>query len=60
MRCHHYCNEPLRCPECVRRFWMWAQNHTRGRERRQEASHDSFYVCASRVSTVKLTNEPGL
>lgn len=31
MRCHHYCNEPLRCPECVKRFWKWAENHTRGR-----------------------------
>ena len=29
--CHHYCNEPLRCPECVRRFWKWAESHTRGR-----------------------------
>jgi hypothetical protein len=29
MRCHHYCNCELSCPECVRRFWEWAQNHTR-------------------------------
>jgi hypothetical protein len=29
MRCDHYCNEPLRCPECNRRFWRWAENHTR-------------------------------
>jgi hypothetical protein len=30
MFCHHYCNCPLRCPECVSRFWKWAENHTRG------------------------------
>jgi hypothetical protein len=22
MICHHYCNEPMRCPSCVRRFWL--------------------------------------
>ena len=27
----HYCNAPLRCPTCIRRFWAWAQQHTRGR-----------------------------
>jgi len=30
--CHHYCNEPLRCPECIRRFYTWAQSHTHGRK----------------------------
>lgn len=34
VHCHHYCNNPLRCPECVRRFWKWAENHTRGRKKR--------------------------
>ena len=29
----HFCNEPIRCPACVRRFWAWAQSHTRGRPR---------------------------
>ena len=33
--CHHYCNNPLACPECVRRFWKWAQNHTQGREHKR-------------------------
>ena len=28
---HHYCNKPMRCPSCIRRFWTWAQSHTRGR-----------------------------
>jgi hypothetical protein len=39
MVCHHYCNEPLRCPECVRRFWKWAENHTRGRK---QSAHTVF------------------
>jgi hypothetical protein len=28
VRCHHYCNT-LYCPHCIRRFWKWAENHTR-------------------------------
>lgn len=28
--CHHYCNS-IACPECVRRFYQWAQSHTHGR-----------------------------
>lgn len=31
MKCHHYCNEPTRCPHCIRRFWKWAENHTQAR-----------------------------
>jgi len=27
----HACNEPIRCPECIKRFWKWAQSHTQGR-----------------------------
>ena len=26
MICHHYCNNPLACPECVKRFWKWAES----------------------------------
>jgi len=33
IRCHHYCNCELRCPECVRRFWKWAENYSRRFER---------------------------
>ncbi len=28
--CHHFCNNPMACPECVRRFYQWAQSHTHG------------------------------
>jgi hypothetical protein len=34
MRCHHYCNT-LYCPECIRRFWKWAENHTRSKGKRK-------------------------
>ena len=34
-QCHHFCNEPLRCPSCIRRFWKWAENHTRGKAKRK-------------------------
>ena len=27
----HACNNPLACPECVKRFWKWAEGWTRGR-----------------------------
>lgn len=37
MKCHHYCNT-MRCPECARRFWKWAENHTR---------RSDFYVRAA-------------
>lgn len=51
----HFCNEPLRCPECVRRFWIWAERHTQG----VAASPDtcdprgglSFYVAAAKKET---------
>lgn len=29
MRCDHFCNT-LNCATCIRRFWKWAENHTRG------------------------------
>jgi hypothetical protein len=25
----HFCNEPLRCPCCNHRFWVWAENYSR-------------------------------
>lgn len=31
MVCDHYCNEPLRCPSCIRRFWAWLEQWSRGR-----------------------------
>jgi hypothetical protein len=29
----HFCNEPLRCPACVHRFWVWAENYSQRFER---------------------------
>jgi hypothetical protein len=57
MLCHHYCNEPLRCPECIRRFWKWAENHTRGRRQSVHAvfsapAHTSFYEAAAKFADV--------
>lgn len=42
--CHHYCNT-MNCPECMRRFWQWAQTHTMGRGRRTR-QQPSFYEAA--------------
>ena len=36
MECHHFCNNPLRCPECAKRFWKWAEQHSNGRGRRRK------------------------
>jgi hypothetical protein len=30
---NHYCNNPLRCISCVRRFWLWAENYSHRFER---------------------------
>lgn len=48
MRCHHYCNEPLRCSECVRRFWKWAENHTRPRKPEAGVVGPNFYEAAAK------------
>ncbi len=48
MICHHYCNCELTCPECIRRFWKWAENHTRGRKPKgSETRGPSFYEAAA-------------
>lgn len=47
MTCHHYCTDPMVCIECIRRFWKWAENHTRGR-RNKLWNGLSFYECASK------------
>lgn len=46
MRPGHFCNT-LACPVCVRAFWKWAENHTRGRTPRQ-AGGPSFYEAAAK------------
>lgn len=48
MICDHYCNAPLRCPTCIRRFWQWAQSHTRGRAPRSDARVPPFYEAAAK------------
>jgi hypothetical protein len=48
MVCHHYCNEPLRCPECVRRFWAWAQARTNAPPRKGQVHN--FYAHVNVVS----------
>lgn len=48
MVCHHYCNNELRCPECIRRFWKWAEMHTNGRKPKAgEQPRISFYEAAA-------------
>lgn len=42
----HFCNCELRCPVCVRRFWKWAENHTRARGK-AGASERGFYEAAA-------------
>lgn len=51
MMCHHYCNCELRCPECIRRFWKRAENHTRGRVPKGGSASVSFYEAASKWKT---------
>jgi hypothetical protein len=48
MKMHHYCNCELRCPECIRRFWKWAENHTRARAPKTGVAGPSFYEAATR------------
>ena len=33
MRMHHYCNNELTCPECLKRFWQWVDDYTHRFER---------------------------
>lgn len=51
MRCDHYCNT-IHCWTCIRRFYQWAQQHTRGKAKRkrnegQVETAMSFYEHAS-------------
>jgi hypothetical protein len=51
MTCDHFHTDPLRCWTCARRFWKWAENHTRGRgSRGKKLTPDgaSFYECAAK------------
>lgn len=47
--CDHYCNEPMRCPTCNRRFYAWAQSHTRGRAPNRA---ESFYEAAAKFREI--------
>ena len=44
----HACNNPLVCPECVKRFWKWAEGWTRGRPPKVGDDAPSFYVSAAK------------
>lgn len=48
----HYCNEPLRCPHCIRRFWAWAQGWTRGRPPKAGEAAPNFYEAAAKFQDV--------
>jgi hypothetical protein len=48
----HACNNPLTCPECIRRFWLWAQSHTRGRVPKSSVSAPNFYEAAAKFADV--------
>ncbi len=50
MRCHHYCNCELSCPHCIRRFWQWAEMHTRGQPPKSKGEV-SFYEAATKWRT---------
>ena len=47
----HACNNPLTCPECIRRFWKWAQSHTRGSPKTVKGRL-SFYEAAAKFQDV--------
>ena len=53
----HYCNEPLRCPHCITRFWKWAQSHTMGRPPKVGAS-PNFYEAAAKFIDVDRRSMP--
>lgn len=48
MKCHHFCNEPLRCPECIRRFWVWVHQHTNGKASRRKRKDGTMKVETAR------------
>lgn len=61
MRCHHYCNM-LYCPECIRRFWQWAQHHTRSKGKRKGPNfydHVNTPGLPSGTASVPHTDEKG-
>ena len=59
MKCQHYCNAPLRCPECVRRFWRWLERYTAGPAKAQEGPKTArtFHECAADHVREKSANE---
>jgi hypothetical protein len=54
MTCDHYCNNEIGCQACQRRFWQWAQQHTRGRPRQRKGAQPalSFYEAAALFAAV--------
>jgi hypothetical protein len=54
--CHHFCNNPLMCPECQKRFWKWAQSHTNGpKKKKEKGTSKSFYEVAALSSPKAAT-----
>jgi hypothetical protein len=41
----------MRCPVCARRFWKWAENHTRARAPKTGVKGPSFYEAAAKWRT---------
>ena len=62
----HACNEPLRCPACVHRFWVWAENYSRRFEhpprKKRELESESGGARASLLKSVvaKVTGDRDL
>ena len=47
---HHFHNNPLYCPTCIRMFWVWAEQHTcgKGKRGRGHGTALSFYEAAAK------------
>lgn len=43
----------LRCPVCQRRFWKWAENHTRARAPKTGVKGPSFYEAAVKFEVAR-------
>ena len=56
----HYCASPMTCPACARRFWTWAQQHTRGAPRQRKGPQPamSFYEAAALFQDVDARVRP--
>lgn len=47
----HMCNEPIRCPWCIKRFWKWLEAYTQGRaptRREHTENPPNYFECAGK------------